>query len=1114
VTSVPLPGEAALQAHVSRTAIEVGRRYRNRGQVVSLEVKEGGRRIEAAVQGSEYKPYRQAITISDAGRILSSRCTCPVGGACKHVAAALIAARGRSGAASAPVPIAPPMRPAPPPEPVLSPVLAAWLETVEPAAAEDPEAYPAGMRHRILYLLDVEAERGLLRVAGATGQMRKDGTLGDFRTMSLQRGAASTRYHRPSDRYILARIFPLTLTDSAPAPDNDAATVLRRILATGRARWITATGAALREGPPAEGRIVWRLEEDGAQRAALELPPGVFGFALPDPWYADPATGCLGPVRTGLPDAMAAALLRAPPVPPEAAVRFGAELAKRAPALALPKPAEIAAPEPLQGVPAPHLLLTMTTVSIRVGRFWAGTVPRDLRQVLEQSLDVPVARLFHRYGPVRVPHRPHAPPRTLSHDGKLYRLQRDTRGERAAANRLTEGAMMPMGEGLPGYHTEDSDNAFVAESSDEWIGFLMDEAPELRAAGWQVEIAEDFPIRIVHPDGGIAPRLSETTGIDWLELELGVMLDGQRVDIVPTLAGLIAEGASRLMLQRQDDGSLLVQLPDGRLLALDMAVIRPILAALVELFARTGLDPAERKVRFSRLDAAELAELEARAGLAFQGGESLRALGQRLRAAGGAIPPVALPATFHGELRPYQAEGVAWLQFLAAEGMGGVLADDMGLGKTVQTLAHLAIEHAAGRLDRPALIVCPTSLIPNWLREAARFTPHLRVLALHGPTRKARFGEIAQHDLVLTTYPLLARDKEALSAPEWHSVILDEAQAIRNPEAETTKQARLLKARQRFCLSGTPMQNHLGELWSVFDFIAPGFLGSAQQFRARYRTPIEKHGDTARQAALHRRVKPFLLRRTKAEVVRDLPPKTEILEDVELEAGQRSIYESVRLAMHERVREAIAAQGLARSGIVILDALLKMRQACCDPRLLKLDAAKGAKAGSAKLDRLLDLLATLKEEGRRAIVFSQFTSMLALIQPRLDEAAIPYVLLTGDTRDRDTPVKRFQAGEVPVFLISLKAGGVGLNLTAADTVIHYDPWWNPAVEDQATDRAHRIGQDKPVFVHRLRALGTIEEKMEVLKDRKRALVAAVMDAEHAGALKLTEEDVEALFAAS
>src|SRR6204780_37705 len=436
----------------------------------------------------------------------------------------------------------------------------------------------------------------------------------------------------------------------------------------------------------------------------------------------------------------------------------------------------------------------------------------------------------------------------------------------------------------------------------------------------------------------------------------------------------------------------------------------------------------------------------------------------------------------------------------------------MGLGKTVQTLAHLAIEQAEGRLDRPSLIVCPTSVVPNWTMEAARFAPSLRVLTLHGPTRKERFSEIGRHDLVISTYPLLTRDHAVLTEHEWHVVVLDEAQMIKNPNAETTRAALRLKARQRLALSGTPLQNHLGELWSLFDFLAPGFLGGQKSFKSRYRTPIEKHGDIDRQDSLNRRIRPFMLRRTKEEVITELPPKTETVEPVEMETNQRAIYEAIRLSMHAKVQAAIAQKGLARSGIVILDALLKMRQACCDPRLLKLKTVAKSKAGSAKLDRLMEMLSIMFAEGRRVLLFSQFTEMLALIETRLEDDGVEFVKLTGDTKDRATPVKTFQAGDVPLFLISLKAGGVGLNLTAADTVIHYDPWWNPAVEDQATDRAHRIGQTKKVFVHRLVTLGTIEEKMEVLKEKKRAIVASVMDTEHGGALTMTEADVEELFA--
>ncbi|MGZ9021667.1 MAG: DEAD/DEAH box helicase, partial [Rhodoplanes sp.] len=401
----------------------------------------------------------------------------------------------------------------------------------------------------------------------------------------------------------------------------------------------------------------------------------------------------------------------------------------------------------------------------------------------------------------------------------------------------------------------------------------------------------------------------------------------------------------------------------------------------------------------------------------------------------------------------------------------------------------------------------------NWRMEAERFAPALKVLTLHGLDRKARFDAIPRHDLVLTTYALLPRDRDVLLAQPWHAVIVDEAQNVKNPDTNAARILRQLEARQRFCLTGTPVENHLGELWALMDFINPGLLGDRRQFARAFRVPIEKNDHAGRRQALARRVRPFLLRRTKAQVAAELPAKTEIIERIEMEAGQSAIYEAVRLTMHRKVREAVAAKGLDRSRIIILDALLKLRQVCCDPRLVKLPSVKKSGAASAKLIRLMEMLEELVEEGRRVLLFSQFTSMLALIEERLAAAEIAFVKITGDVRDRATPVKRFQAGEVPVFLISLKAGGTGLNLTAADTVILYDPWWNPAVEAQAIDRSHRIGQDKPVFVHRLVTLGTIEEKMLELQRRKGTLAEGLFDPEAGGPLDITADDIELLLAA-
>jgi SNF2 family DNA or RNA helicase len=407
------------------------------------------------------------------------------------------------------------------------------------------------------------------------------------------------------------------------------------------------------------------------------------------------------------------------------------------------------------------------------------------------------------------------------------------------------------------------------------------------------------------------------------------------------------------------------------------------------------------------------------------------------------------------------------------------------------------------------------------MAEAAKFTPNLRLVLWHGLDRHERREDIGGADLVVSTYTVLTRDIEIMRGLEWHLVVLDESQAIKNPEAKWSRAVRQLNTRHQLCLSGTPVENNLGEIWSQFAFLMPGLLGDRRDFVRRFRTPIEKNGDDARRLLLARRLKPFLLRRTKREVEADLPAKTEIVQRVLLEGDQRDLYETIRLTMHEKVRREIAAHSLERSQIIVLDALLKLRQVCCDPRLVKLAAMRkalsGSRAGaevpavtSSKLAALMQMLRELASESRRVLVFSQFTSMLDLIKPELAAADIGYVELTGATRDRADPISRFQSGAVPVFLISLKAGGRGLNLTAADTVIHYDPWWNPAVENQATDRAHRIGQKKPVFVYKLIAAGTIEERIIELQDKKGQLATATLDS-RATVGNLAAEDLDYLF---
>ena len=523
-----------------------------------------------------------------------------------------------------------------------------------------------------------------------------------------------------------------------------------------------------------------------------------------------------------------------------------------------------------------------------------------------------------------------------------------------------------------------------------------------------------------------------------------------------------------------------------------------------------------------------------------QGDAGLAQLAQRLRTIG-TPQPVYAPQGLQVQLRPYQLEGLAWLQYLRAQGLGGILADDMGLGKTAQALAHVLTEKNTGRLTRPALVVLPTSLLFNWQAEAARMAPGLRLLALHGPRRAHSYADIARHDLVLTTYPLLWRDVDALAAQPFHLLILDEAQMVKNAGSRSARALRKLQAPHLLCLTGTPLENHLGELWAQFDFLMPGFLGDVRSFNARWRKPIEENGETLRAQLLAQRVRPFILRRRKQDVATELPPRTETILRVQLQGKQRDLYEAVRATADKQVRRALERQSFEGAQITILDALLKLRQVCCDPRLVKgiqqgphapphlregeaflPGGGPAAKSTAqtmerAKLELLADMLPALVDEGRRVLVFSQFTEMLTLAAELLDALALPYLTLTGQTppRQRGAVVRQFQAQDdtsAPILLVSLKAGGVGLNLTAADTVIHLDPWWNPAVEEQATARAHRIGQDQPVFVYKLVVEGSIEERMLELQTRKAALAQGVLGHDAEGAVKFSEADLHALLA--
>lgn len=598
---------------------------------------------------------------------------------------------------------------------------------------------------------------------------------------------------------------------------------------------------------------------------------------------------------------------------------------------------------------------------------------------------------------------------------------------------------------------------------------------------------------------------------DFFSYHLGVLIDGKSVNLLPVIADLINHWDLKTLDSLSNHRQLALTLPSGDVLHIELSRIKPLLQLMLNYHLNASKKTTHIKLKHYQL--LLMMEAEEAMPVTFTQWPGAMEIQQALTA----LNEPALQQEVQGApthllttLRPYQQEGLNWLQLLRKYQFGGILADDMGLGKTIQTLAHLQYEKEQHRLKNPSLVIAPTSLIGNWLAEAKRFTPHLRVLVFHGSDR--RYDCFEDFDVVLSTYGVAKRDKDYLLAQSFYYLILDEAQYIKNQKTKTTQVVQKIKAKHRLCLTGTPLENHLGELWSLFNVLMPGFLGSNRQFRQLFQYPIEKQGDIGKKQWLARRLKPFMLRRTKRDVIQELPAKTEIIHPVELVGKQRELYEAIRLSMEKKVRDAMKEKGLAKSHMVILDALLKLRQACCDPRLVSFATPVFSTVNSAKLTALMTLLPNLIEEGRRVLLFSQFTSMLALIEEELISAGFDYLKLTGKTQHRQVLVDQFQQGQVPIFLISLKAGGVGLNLTAADTVIHYDPWWNPAMEEQASDRAHRIGQIHPVFVYKLIAQGTVEEAIQHLQERKRRLVESVFSKTSSTEKQvLTEEEVTALF---
>lgn len=603
---------------------------------------------------------------------------------------------------------------------------------------------------------------------------------------------------------------------------------------------------------------------------------------------------------------------------------------------------------------------------------------------------------------------------------------------------------------------------------------------------WRVEIGERFE-HVTREIERIEAKMEvRGSGEQWFDLAYDVRTPGGESFSPAEISRLLEAGQSY------------VKRPNGKIAVFDQTLLDDFSQLLRDVH------PEQRQTGIYRLDKCHAGVLEA---FAEEAGTEIGGPGDWKRWSGNPrrleqMEPVPL-GSLEEVLRPYQKHGVQWMHFLAENRFGGILADEMGLGKTLQTLAFLLTRKGRGT----SLIVCPSSLIFNWKAEAQRWTPELRVLVLEGAKRAGDFADIDGHDVVITSYPLLRVDVEAHRAFIYSVVVLDEAQQIKNPDSQIAQCASALRAVNRFVLTGTPVENSVRDIWSLMHFLMPNYLGTRGEFKGRYEFC---QVGSSEQLRLRRRIQPFLLRRTKEVVASELPEKLEQVAWCELSGPQREIYTRLATSARQQLSELSSSADQKRSRMIMLTALLRLRQAACDCRLLGMDNFPSDDEYSAKMSMLMELIEEAVDGEHRVLVFSQFVTMLSLIRDRLDAAGTPYCYLDGQSKDRAQQVQKFQVGETPVFLISLKAGGTGLNLTAADTVIHFDPWWNPAVEAQATDRAHRIGQKKVVTSYKLIARGTVEEKILTLQAKKKSMIAATLESEHPIMDGLTMREIEIL----
>jgi SNF2 family DNA or RNA helicase len=998
-----------------------------------------------------------------------------------------------------------------------------WLAQLKESHINQSSQNERKSKQVILYKLQHIQQNDISNfvIIPVSASIKKNGEFGNYKPYKYNPNSVA-KYIKNIDYGILRKLYQESEYSyysneiNYPLEGLEGSIILEEIINTGRCFWQqeenSIVGPILSLGKTRLAKVSCKINSNATQQFICKTKENHdYTIATIPCWYVDLSTNSCGKIETSINNDQLALLIKSPAINPDEIDLVNQELTPITvddKNFTLPKKLPKAKIQDVRPTPCLHF----TAKKILVQYYYQEIIVAELSfKYLGQKIAFNKLALKDEKKYLSV-----------FKDNQLLKIFYDLKAHQEAEKLLEENGLINFSDAYN--RTSGNLNVFLIKDNAtgkhfisiekqiiNWKEFIQHKLQILRDKGFIITSDKDFPIAltsIIYPqEDWHATIESDLDSNDWFNFEIGVYANNKKISLLPILKNLLTSEPDIINnLERLKSGeNVLIHTGPNEVVALPTDRVRQILLFLKDLYSFQN----DNQFQLSKAEVFALADLQNNQELKWKDSEKWQELILKLKQ-GFKIEDVKEPEGLTVKLRHYQHEGMQWLNFLQENKFGGILADDMGLGKTIQTLAHIMLAKEQGILIKPVLIVSPTSVIFNWMHEIEKFTPSLKALLLHGNKRKTLLNNLSNYDIILTTYPLVLKDHAILEKEEFFIIVLDEAQYIKNVQSKVHQAITSLKSEYKICLTGTPMENHLGELWSLFNFVMPGFLGSKKQFQTYYRTPIEKEKDADRQRSLVVKIRPFILRRSKDDVLTELPEKTNITQYVELEEDQRDLYETIRVAVQTQLMQNIETNGLNKSQIAILDGLLKLRQVCCDPRLVSSDNVRKVKA-SAKLDMLKIMLSNMVEEGRKILLFSQFVTMLELIEDECNAMGIKYIKLTGASKNRDELVNQFQNTDVPLFLISLKAGGTGLNLTAADTVIQYDPWWNPAVEQQAASRAHRMGQQKPVFIYKLISKGTVEEKILAMQNKKQALADKLLENQGTISTKLEIEDVNILF---